>query len=64
MFNEQKGKGKCRMSKKKKIIINTPCDIKQLESAINRICHAGGCLNAIVKTEDNIIIFTYEEHQH
>jgi len=49
-------------TKKTEIRIETPCDIKQLETAINTICHAGGCLNSIVKVENNIIIFEYEEH--
>lgn len=48
--------------KKNVIRIETPCDVKQIELAVNTICHAGGCLDSEVKIEGNTIVFTYEEH--
>lgn len=44
--------------------IQTPCNTVQLENVLTKISHSGGCLDAIITSTDEKIIFKYKEHKH
>ena len=44
--------------------IQTPCNTTQLENVLTKISHSGGCLDAIITSTDEKIIFRYKEHKH
>ena len=44
--------------------VPTPCNTAQLENVLTKISHSGGCLDAIITSTEDKIIFKYKEHKH